>query len=56
MTLVTFHPFNFSQKSNKNLMAETIARETKREGQKKAKKHTTHKSQKKGRESWSLSW
>jgi hypothetical protein len=37
------------QKSNKKSMARTITKETKREGQGKAKTHTTHKNQKKGK-------
>jgi hypothetical protein len=36
-----------AQKSNKRLTTETITRETKKEGQKKAKLSTTHKNQKK---------
>jgi hypothetical protein len=36
-------------------MVETIKRETKKEGPKKAKRCTTHKNQKKGK-SYSLSW
>jgi hypothetical protein len=40
---------NKTQKTNKRLMAGTITRETKREGQKKAKRQTTRKNQKKGR-------
>jgi hypothetical protein len=36
-----------AQKSNKKLMAETIIRETKREGQRKAKKCTTHRNPRK---------
>jgi hypothetical protein len=42
--------FFFSQKSNKRLMVGTITREAKKEGQRKAKRHTAHKNQKKGRE------
>jgi hypothetical protein len=38
-----------SQKSNKRSMAGTIKGETKREGQRKAKRHTAHKIQKKGK-------
>jgi len=37
------------QKSNKRLMVETIRREAKREGQRKAKKHIVHKNPKKKR-------
>jgi hypothetical protein len=36
-----------AQKSNKKLMAETIIRETKREGQRKAKKCTNHRNPRK---------
>jgi hypothetical protein len=38
------------QKSNKRLKVRTITRETKREGQRKAKRHTALGTQKKGRE------
>jgi hypothetical protein len=37
------------QNPNKRLMVETITRKTKKEGQKKAKGHTTHRNQKKGK-------
>jgi hypothetical protein len=49
MTLVTFNPFNSSQKSNKRLMAGTIVGETKeRKTKEKAKRRTIHKNPKKG--------
>jgi len=38
---------NEAQKTNKRSMAKTIIGETKREGQRKAKRRTTHKNQKK---------
>jgi len=38
------------QKSNKILMTRTITGETKREGERKAKRPTVHKNPKKGRE------
>jgi hypothetical protein len=41
---------NFSQKSNKRSMVGIITRETKREGQRKAKGCIVHRIQKKGRE------
>ncbi len=52
----TWLQVNRSQKSNKKWMAETIIRETKKEGQRKAEKWTTRKNQKKKIESYSLSW
>jgi hypothetical protein len=39
------------QKSNKRLMVETIPGETKREGQRKAKRHIAQRTQKKEEES-----
>ncbi len=39
---------NFPQKSNKRSMAKIITRETKKEGQRRAKGCTTRKNQKKG--------
>ncbi len=45
----TWLQLNRSQKSNKRSMAKSITWETKREGQRKTKRCTTHRNQKKGR-------
>jgi hypothetical protein len=49
-SIVQSAAFLIIKKSNKRLMARTITRETKKEGQRKAKRSTAHRNQTKRRE------